>query len=129
MYFPSSATDLLKPPSEDQFLNVVGVVKPVRLRALAEGGNSGLFGAYYFPIAQSVDRGVSIVIRTTQDPESLTSAMRAAMVRAAAVSTAPVRVAPLSTLVPPGAGTPRFSACPPSILTASCTACGSPAES
>jgi predicted permease len=79
MYFPSSATDLLKPPSEDQFLNVVGVVKPVRLRALAEGGNSGLFGAYYFPIAQSVDRGVSIVIRTTQDPESLTSAMRAAV--------------------------------------------------
>jgi ABC-type antimicrobial peptide transport system permease subunit len=51
----------------------------VRLRALAEGGNSGLFGAYYFPLAQSVDRGASIVIRTTQDPESLTSAMRAAV--------------------------------------------------
>ncbi len=41
--------------------------------------SSGLFGAYYFPLAQSPDRGVSIVIRTTQNPESLTSAMRAAV--------------------------------------------------
>ena len=30
------------------------------------GGNSGLFGAYYFPLAQSPDRGVAIVVRTTQ---------------------------------------------------------------
>jgi ABC-type lipoprotein release transport system permease subunit len=51
----------------------------VRLRALADGASSGLFGAYYFPLAQSPDRGVSIVIRTTQNPESLTSAMRAAV--------------------------------------------------
>ncbi len=79
MYFPSDPTDLLKPPADDRWLTVVGVVAGVRLRGLAEGGNSGLFGAYYFPLAQSPDRGVSIVIRTTQDPESLTSAMRAAV--------------------------------------------------
>jgi predicted permease len=79
MYLPGSATDLLKPPADDQFFTIVGVVKPVRLRALADGASTGLFGAYYFPLAQSPDRGVSIVIRTTQDPESLTSAVRAAV--------------------------------------------------
>jgi predicted permease len=80
MFLPSDPNDLLKPPPDDGWLNVVGVVGGVRLRALAEGGgNSGLFGAYYFPIAQVADRGVAIVLRTSQSPESLTSAVRAAV--------------------------------------------------
>ena len=67
MFLPSDANDLLKPPPDDGWLTVVGVVGNVRLRALAEGGgNSGLFGAYYFPIAQVADRGVAIVLRTSQ---------------------------------------------------------------
>ena len=54
---------------------MVGVVGTVRAaRPGRGGGNSGLFGAYYFPIAQSPDRGVAIVVRTSQAPESLTSA-------------------------------------------------------
>jgi predicted permease len=79
MYFPSDPNDLLKPPADDQWLTVVGVVASVKLRALAEGGNSGLFGAYYFPLAQSTDSGVAIVARTTQSPAALTSAIRAAV--------------------------------------------------
>ena len=60
MFLPSDPNDLLKPPPDDGWLTVVGVVGNVRLRALAEGGgNSGLFGAYYFPIAQVADRGVA----------------------------------------------------------------------
>jgi putative ABC transport system permease protein len=79
LYFPSDPNDLLKPPPLDQWMSVVGVVRPVRLRGLADGGNSGLFGAYYYPLAQFTYRGLSIVIRTTQDPQALTSAMRAAV--------------------------------------------------
>ena len=79
MYFPSDPNDLLKPPADDQWLTVVGVVASVKLRALADPGNSGLFGAYYFPLAQSPDTGVGIVIRGPGEPTSLTSAMRAAV--------------------------------------------------
>ena len=79
MYMPSDPNDLFKPPADDKWLNVVGVVRSVKLRALAEGGNSGVFGAYYFPLAQSPDRGVAIVARTSQAPEQLTSAIRAAV--------------------------------------------------
>ncbi len=79
LYFPSDPSDMLKPPADDQWLTVVGVVRNVRLRALAAPAGSGLFGAYYFPLAQSTDRSVSIVIRTTQPPELLTSAVRAAV--------------------------------------------------
>jgi hypothetical protein len=79
MYFPSSSDELMKPPADDQWLTVVGVARSVRLRALASAGNSGLFGAYYFPLAQAPDRGVAIVARTTQSPEALTSAIRAAV--------------------------------------------------
>ena len=80
MYLPSDPNDLLKPPPDDQWLTVVGVVRSVRLRALADGGNLGLFGAYYFPLAQSPDRGVAIVrAHDAGDPEALTSAIRAAV--------------------------------------------------
>jgi putative ABC transport system permease protein len=79
MYLPSDPNDLLKPPADDKWLHVVGVVRSVKLRALAEGGNSGLFGAYYFALAQSPDRGVAIVARTSQSPAALTSAIRAAV--------------------------------------------------
>ncbi len=79
LYFPSDASDMLKPPADDKWLTVVGVVRNVRLRALAAPGGTGLFGAYYFPLAQSPDRGLSMVVRTAQPPELLTSAVRAAV--------------------------------------------------
>jgi predicted permease len=79
MYFPENANDMFKPPADDAWLTVVGVVRNVRLRALAEGGNSGLFGAYYLPLAQRPDRGVAIVARTPQAPAALTAAIRAAV--------------------------------------------------
>ena len=79
LYFPSDPGDLLKPPADDKWLTVVGVVGNVKLRALASGGGSGLFGAYYLPLAQSPDRGVAIVARTAQTPESITAAVRQAV--------------------------------------------------
>ncbi len=79
MYFPSNADRPAQAAGRRPVAHRRGRRRAVRLRALARGGSSGLFGAYYFPLAQSPDRGVAIVARTTQTPESLTSAMRAAV--------------------------------------------------
>jgi predicted permease len=79
MYFPADANDIFKPPAEDAWLHVVGVVRNVRLRALAEGGASSRVGAYYFPLAQSPSRSVAVVVRTSQPPEVLTASVRGAI--------------------------------------------------
>lgn len=79
MYFPTDPNDVLRTPTDDEWLTVVGVVRGVRLRALASGGTSGLFGACYLPLAQSPDRGVAMVVRTNQTPLALTPGVRAAV--------------------------------------------------
>jgi predicted permease len=79
MYFPNDPNDILRTPADDEWLTVVGVVRAVRLRALASGGTSGLFGACYLPLAQSPDRGVALVVRTDQTPQGLTPGVRAAV--------------------------------------------------
>ncbi len=79
MYFPADVNDMFKPPADDAWLHVVGVVRNSRLRALTEGGASGRVGAYYFPLAQRPDRGVAVVVRTPQSPEALTASLRAAV--------------------------------------------------
>jgi ABC-type antimicrobial peptide transport system permease subunit len=51
----------------------------VRLRTLADGAASSRVGAYYFPLAQSPNRSLAVVVRTSQPPEVLTAAVRGAI--------------------------------------------------
>jgi predicted lysophospholipase L1 biosynthesis ABC-type transport system permease subunit len=55
-------------------MTVVGVVRDVRLEDLAAGSGSG--GAYYYPVAQMVPRGLAIAIRTSGDPAAVLSSVR-----------------------------------------------------
>jgi predicted permease len=77
MYFPGSVQDLMKPPPRDEWLTVVGVVENVRLDGLVDGSGFRTVGAYYMPMAQAVVRTVNLAVRTSQDAESITGALRA----------------------------------------------------
>lgn len=79
MYFPTDNSHLMQPPPDDQWLHVVGVVRDVRLHALAAAGNSGTLGATYLSMRQSPQRGFAVAIRTAQAPETITAAVRAAV--------------------------------------------------
>ena len=77
MYFPEGVEDLSKPPPRDQWMTVIGVVENVRLDGLVDGPGFRTVGAYYLPIAQGVVRNANLAVRTSQDAESVTSALRA----------------------------------------------------
>ena len=49
LYFPMGVETGLAPPSEDQWLTVVGVVKEMRLQGIASNTGSGVFGTYFLP--------------------------------------------------------------------------------
>jgi ABC-type antimicrobial peptide transport system permease subunit len=77
MYFPDNVQDLMKPPPREEWFTVVGVVENVRLDGLIDGPGFRTVGAYYLPVGQAVIRNVNLVIRTSQDPISVTNAIRA----------------------------------------------------
>jgi predicted permease len=77
MYFPSNVQNLLELPPRDQWMTVVGVVEEVRVTGLVDGPGFRTVGAYYRPIDQVPPRTLSLAVRTVQDPESITSALRA----------------------------------------------------
>ncbi|MDP1570504.1 MAG: ABC transporter permease [Vicinamibacterales bacterium] len=79
MFMPANPNNLLEPPPDDQMLTVVGVIKDMRLRRMDDGGDSGLFGAYFLPNAQSPRRTLTIAARTDGDPASLGGALRTAV--------------------------------------------------
>jgi predicted permease len=79
MWFPSSANQILEPPPREEWLTVVGVVRPVKLASLTSEGTSGQFGTYYLPLDQNPARTVTLAVRTTADPTSLTGAIRTAI--------------------------------------------------
>ena len=76
MYFPDNVENLQRPPPREQWLTVVGVVENVRLDGLIDGPGFRTVGAYYLPVAQNVVRNVNLAVRTAQDAESVTSALR-----------------------------------------------------
>jgi predicted permease len=70
--------DLLGTDANTHWLTVVGVVREVQLEDLA---GRGIVGAYYFPAAQNVPRGLTIAIKTTASPESVMKSVRAELNR------------------------------------------------
>ena len=67
-------TELARGPGKTaRFYTIVGVVGSVRMRALTEREP---VGAYYFPVAQDAIRTMTLVARTSGEPEALTQAIR-----------------------------------------------------
>lgn len=74
MWKPESAEELTRGPGpKSHFYTVVGIVGSVRTTGLTE---KEPVGTYYYPLAQNVGRGMTLVVRTAGEPESLVSAVR-----------------------------------------------------
>jgi hypothetical protein len=73
-YVSDTPQDLLGPNDHTKWLTVVGVVGTVRLEDLAQRSTAG---AYYFPAAQDVQRGLSLAIKATGNPTDTLVALRA----------------------------------------------------
>jgi predicted permease len=74
MYFPTDMNDLMAITEETEFLTVVGVVGSVKLRALIDPDER--VGAYYFPYEQRPRRGITLAIKTANEPTSLVGGVR-----------------------------------------------------
>ena len=77
MYQPTDIDNLLAISDKTVFLTVVGVIGDMKLSSLSEGKDS--VGTYFFPLAQSPERGLDFAVRTEGDPASLTGGLRAAL--------------------------------------------------
>jgi predicted permease len=75
MYFPRDIQNIMAKPAEDQMMTIVGIIEPMRLRALVDT-QAQKTGAYYSPLGQVPARTVGLAIRTTQAPETVTAAVR-----------------------------------------------------
>ena len=75
MFRPTNPRDLLKIDENTRWLTVVGVVREVQPEDLA--GRPGTAGAYYFPAAQAVPRGLALAIKTAGDPTAVLRTVRA----------------------------------------------------
>jgi predicted permease len=74
MWKPDSPEEFKTGPGpKSRFYTVVGVVGNVRTTGLTE---KEPVGAYYFPFAQQVTRGMTLVARTAGDPSSIVGAVR-----------------------------------------------------
>jgi predicted permease len=71
MYLPQRPQDVVKPPPDTVWMQVVGVVGTVKLRGLVEGEDARA-GAYYLPYAQDPSRSVGFAIRTKGSSDSAT---------------------------------------------------------
>ena len=74
MYRPDNPEDLIRPGSNVRWLTVVGVVSAVRMAGLVSADDR--IGAYYFPAAQEPVRSMTLVVKASADPRSLTPAIR-----------------------------------------------------
>ena len=75
LYFPADISNLMAKPAEAQMMTIVGIIEPMRLRGLVDGQMQKT-GAYYSAMRQVPARTLGLAIRTTQAPESATSAVR-----------------------------------------------------
>jgi ABC-type antimicrobial peptide transport system permease subunit len=74
MYSPTDINNLLAVTDKTVFLTVVGVVRDMKLRTLTEGKLS--VGAYFYPLAQNVSRGLTYAVRTSGDPTAIANSVR-----------------------------------------------------
>jgi predicted permease len=77
LYQPDDINNLLAVTDKTVFITVVGVIEDVKLRDLAQGGDS--VGAYYFPMAQYTSRLLTFAVRTTGSPDALAGPLRQAV--------------------------------------------------
>jgi predicted lysophospholipase L1 biosynthesis ABC-type transport system permease subunit len=74
MWKPDSAEELAQGPGpKSVFFTIVGVVGNVRTTGLTEKEPVGM---YYYPFAQNVSRGMTLVARTAGDPGGLVNSVR-----------------------------------------------------
>jgi len=71
MYVPQSPADVAKPGPGVIWVQVVGVVRSVKLKGLVEGENARV-GAYYLPYAKEPARTVGFAIRSASDDVAAT---------------------------------------------------------
>jgi predicted permease len=75
MYRPSDGADAPAAITEKtEFYTVVGVVSEMKLRNLTDGDK--LVGAYFIPLSQEPQSGLTFVLRTDGDPGTLSGALR-----------------------------------------------------
>jgi putative ABC transport system permease protein len=75
MYRPSDEVDDPSTITEKtEFYTVVGVVSEMKLRNLTDGDK--LVGAYFIPLSQEPQGGLTFVLRTEGDPSMLSGALR-----------------------------------------------------
>jgi predicted permease len=77
LFLPTDINNLLAVTDKTVFLDVVGVIKDVKLHDLAEGEKA--VGAYYFPMSQDTSSYLTFAVKTAAAPEALTGGLRAAM--------------------------------------------------
>jgi predicted permease len=75
MFAPQDINNLMKTDEHTKWLNVVGVAREVRLDDLT--GNGTPVGVYYFPIAQSPERGFTFAIKGVSDVGSVVRSVQA----------------------------------------------------
>jgi predicted permease len=80
LYMPDSPEDVARPGPKVTWMNVVGVVRAVKLKGLVEGGETARAGAFYGVMAQSPNRGIGLAVRARGD----LAATQAAVTRALA---------------------------------------------
>ena len=74
LWKPDKAAELSKGPGPtSHFYTIVGVVGSVRMLGLTEKED---VGAYYFPNSQDAMRGLTLVVRSAGDPDTLASSIR-----------------------------------------------------
>ena len=74
LYQPGSAENVLKPAPDTKWLTVVGVVKEVQFDGLATDRKP--VGACYYPYAQSAERGMALIVKSSIDSNALVGSIR-----------------------------------------------------
>ena len=77
LFLPTDINNLLAVNDKTVFLDVVGVIKDVKLRDIAEGEKG--VGAYYFPMSQSTSSYLTFAVKTSGAPETVTGGLRSTM--------------------------------------------------
>ena len=66
---PTDIDNLIAVTDKTVFLDVVGVIKDVKLRDIAEGEKG--VGAYYFPMSQNTSSFLTFAVKTSAAPETV----------------------------------------------------------
>ena len=77
LFLPTDIDHLLAVTDKTVFLDVVGVIKDVKLRDIAEGEKG--VGAYYFPMSQNTSSFLTFAVKTSGAPETVTGGLRSTM--------------------------------------------------